>query len=197
MAKKKIEIKLDPNNARFHNDQNKDLINKSLDELGAGRSIVIDNDDTIIGGNGVFEEWQEMGKPVKVVESDGSELIVVKRTDLSYEDEKRKALAIADNSTSDLSYFDEEALDGEYYKDIDIDEWKGDYPEDDNGGLDGDENQRSSAVKYLKIGKYQIVITEEECNDLLQIAENYVEQHSIATGFGNFLVNCVKKAEDK
>ena len=84
------EIKFDKRNYRRHSDKNKQLIKKSLDELDAGRSIVIDNDGEIIGGNGVFEAWGN--KPVKVIESDGSELVVVKRTDLSTNDEKRKTI---------------------------------------------------------------------------------------------------------
>ena len=38
------EIKFDKRNYRLHNDENKRVIKKSLKELGAGRSIVIDNE---------------------------------------------------------------------------------------------------------------------------------------------------------
>lgn len=106
------EIKFDKRNYRRHGDKNKQLIKKSLDELGAGRSIVIDNDGEIIGGNGVFEAWGN--KPVKVIESDGSELVVVKRTDLSTNDEKRKKLAVMDNTTSDTSTFDMKLLKADF-----------------------------------------------------------------------------------
>lgn len=103
-------IKFDKRNYRKHNDRNKELIKKSLEECGAGRSIVIDNDDEIIAGNGIYEQAQALNIPVKVVETDGSELVVVKRTDLKTDDEKRKKLAIMDNSTSDTSEFDIELL---------------------------------------------------------------------------------------
>ena len=98
-----MKIKFDKRNYRKHNDKNKKLIKKSLDECGAGRSIVVDNEGEIIGGNGIYEAWGN--KPVKVIETDGSELVVVKRTDLNTDDEKRKKLAIMDNSTSDSSEF--------------------------------------------------------------------------------------------
>jgi len=101
-------IKHDKRNYRKHSDRNKALIQKSLSETGAGRSIVIDADNEIIGGNGVFEAWGD--KPIQVIESDGSSLIVVKRTDLKTDDPKRKQLAIMDNSTSDSSEFDMELL---------------------------------------------------------------------------------------
>lgn len=100
------EIKFDKRNYRKHNDKNKTLINKSLEECGAGRSILIDNEGEIIAGNGVYEQAQALNIPVKVVETDGSELIAVKRTDLAPDDERRKRLAVMDNSASDSSEFD-------------------------------------------------------------------------------------------
>ena len=69
---KKEEIKPDKRNYRIHNDKNKQLIKKSLDELGAGRSIVIDNDGEIIGGNGVFEAWGD--KPIRFIGSINEDL---------------------------------------------------------------------------------------------------------------------------
>lgn len=105
-------VKFDKRNYRKHGDKNKKLIRKSLDELGAGRSIVIDADGEIIGGNGVFEAWGD--RPIKVIESDGSELVVVQRTDLKTEDEKRKKLAIMDNSTSDTSTWDMSLLQADF-----------------------------------------------------------------------------------
>ena len=109
---RKEQIRLDSRNVRVHDERNKQAIAKSLKELGAGRSILIDSENVVIGGNGVFQEAQEIGLPVKVIESDGTELIAIKRTDLKTEDAKRKALAIADNRTNDLSFFDEEKLAG-------------------------------------------------------------------------------------
>ncbi len=103
-----INIKMDARNARKHSKDNKSQIKKSVDELGAGRSIVIDNDNEIIAGNGLFEQWGD--RPTKIIETTGDELIVVKRTDLNTDDEKRKALAIADNKTGDSSEFDDEVL---------------------------------------------------------------------------------------
>lgn len=100
------EIKLDGRNYRKHGDRNKKLIAKSLQENGAGRSIIIDAEDTIIGGNGVFEQAKALNIPLKIVETDGKELIAVKRTDLQPDDPRRTQLAIMDNSTSDSSEFD-------------------------------------------------------------------------------------------
>ena len=104
------ELKYDPRNYRIHTDKNKRLIRKSLEDCGAGRSILFDKNDCIIAGNGVYEQARELGLPVRIVESDGTELIAIKRTDLSTEDSRRKALALADNYTSDTSVFDFDAI---------------------------------------------------------------------------------------
>jgi hypothetical protein len=109
MAEKNV-IMLDAGNARVHDEENRLAIRNSLTDLGTGRSIVVDKENVIIAGNGVFEQAQELGLKVRVVESDGSELVVIKRTDLATDDDKRKALALADNKTSDLSFFDDNAL---------------------------------------------------------------------------------------
>ena len=104
------EIKFDKRNYRKHDTENKRLIKKSLEECGAGRSILIDGENEIIAGNGVYEQAQKLNMPVRIIETDGSEIVAIKRTDLKTSDEKRKQLAIMDNSTSDSSEFNLELL---------------------------------------------------------------------------------------
>lgn len=117
-----IEIKFDKRNYRKHSDKNKKVIRKSLEELGAGRSVLIDADGSLIAGNGVYEQAQRLGIPVEVVKTDGKKLVVVQRTDLHEDDDKRKRLALADNSASDTSEFDVELLKEDF--DLgELDEW--------------------------------------------------------------------------
>lgn len=104
------EIKFDKRNYRKHDDNNKRLIKKSLQECGTGRSILVDKEGEIIAGNGVYEQAKKLNMPVKVIETDGKELIAIKRTDLATSDDKRKQLAVLDNSTSDSSEFDMDLL---------------------------------------------------------------------------------------
>ena len=105
-AKKMTNIKFDAHNYRTHDEKNLKLIKKSLKELGAGRSIVIDSEGEIIAGNATYKQARELGLPVQVIETDGKRLIVVKRTDLKTQDKKRKRLALMDNSTSDKVQWD-------------------------------------------------------------------------------------------
>lgn len=115
-------VKFDRRNYRKHDDRNKKLIRKSLEELGAGRSVVIDAEDELIAGNGVFEQAEVLGLKTRVIETDGSELVIVKHTDLHTDDEKRRKLALADNATSDSSSWDVDALKADWEPE-ELDEW--------------------------------------------------------------------------
>ena len=107
-------IRPDKRYYRKHSDRNKKLIEKSLKECGTGRSIVVDSENEIIAGNGVFEQAKKLDLPIKVIETDGSEIIALKRTDLATEDEKRIKLAILDNSTADSSEMDYALLEKDF-----------------------------------------------------------------------------------
>jgi len=102
-------LKHDHKNARKRTDQSAELIKESLQRYGAARSIVIDENDRILAGNGTVEGAKAAGiQNVRVIETDGDEIIAIRRTGLS-EDEK-VGLALADNRTSDLSEWDQEML---------------------------------------------------------------------------------------
>ena len=110
------DLKSDKRNARRRTDRSATLIGESLKRYGAARSIVIDEDNTVLAGNGTLEQAQAAGiSNVRIIEADGDELIAVRRSNLS--DADKVGLAIADNRTSDLSDWDAEMLrqlDAEY-----------------------------------------------------------------------------------
>jgi len=101
---------LDPRNARRHPERNMSAVAASLCDLGAGRSIVVDADGVVIGGNAVYEKARELGIPVREIATKGDELVVVRRVDLATEDPRRKALALADNQIATLAEWDEVIL---------------------------------------------------------------------------------------
>lgn len=100
----------DPRNTRRRGKRAEASIRKSIETFGAGRSIVVDAAGQTIGGAGVLKQAQALGLKVREIESDGSELIVVRRTDLAPDDPRRHGLAVADNRTATLSEDDEDAL---------------------------------------------------------------------------------------
>lgn len=102
------ELKFDPKNARKHGQRNKDLIRRSLEEVGAGRSILVDGDNIIRAGNGVYEQAMNVGLKVRVVEAEPDELIAVKRGDLTGKAAERAALF--DNRAAETSEWEEDVL---------------------------------------------------------------------------------------
>ncbi len=103
------DLKSDHKNARRRTDRSSDLIKESLQRYGAARSIVIDEDNRILAGNGTIDGAKAAGiRRVRIVESEGDEVIAVRRTGLS--EEQKVGLALADNRTADLSEWDQEML---------------------------------------------------------------------------------------
>lgn len=162
-------IKLDPKNTRLHSEVNKDIINKSLTELGAGRSIVIDSEGFIVAGNGVFEQAKKLGLKTKIIETNGDELVVIKRTDLKYDDEKRRKLAIADNATGESSEWNYEELELE-----ELLEWGADvvdFPIEDLDAIEDDfevpDEIETDIVlgDIIEIGEHRLLCGDSTCSD--------------------------------
>ena len=115
------ELKNDHKNARKRTDRSSALIKESLKKYGAGRSIVIDEENRILAGNGTIAGARAAGiKNVRVIETEGDEIIAVKRKGLS--EDQKVGLALADNRTSDLSEWDKEML-HQLSEDHDVEPW--------------------------------------------------------------------------
>lgn len=99
----------DPRNTRKHGPRNLGVIAGSLREFGAARGIVIDESGTVLAGNGVLAAAAEAGiQGIRVVESDGSEIVAVRVSHLSPEAKAR--YAIADNRSAELADWDVDAI---------------------------------------------------------------------------------------
>lgn len=91
----------DDKNYNSGNEFGNSLIEKSLRNLGAGRSILIDKNNRIIAGNKTVENAVAIGlEDMQIVESDGTKIIAVKRTDIDLDSKKGRELALADNASA-------------------------------------------------------------------------------------------------
>lgn len=161
------DLKQDKRNYRKHNEKNISLIKKSVDDCGLGRSIVIDKNNEIIAGNGLVSAISK-NTPVKVIETDGSELVVVKRTDLDTNDEKRKQLAVMDNSASDSSEFDMELLgmdfDTDTLKEMGVDvEGIIDEKEIVEDEIPDEAEERCKRGDIWKLGEHRLMCGDSKC----------------------------------
>ena len=102
-------LSADKKNARKRTAQSAHLISESLKRYGAARSIVIDETGRVLAGNGTVEGAKAAGiTNVRVIETDGDEIIAVKRSGLT--EEEKVGLALADNRTAELSEWDADML---------------------------------------------------------------------------------------
>lgn len=102
----------DDKNMNKHSQYGMHLLEKSISELGLGRSILVDKNNRIIGGNGVTETASSLGlEDCIVVETQGDKLVVVKRTDIDIDSKQGRSLALADNSIANVNLeWDYEAM---------------------------------------------------------------------------------------
>jgi hypothetical protein len=75
------------------------MVVDALQEVGAVRSIVIDERGVVLAGNATIKAAGQAGLGcVKVVDADGSEIIAVRRTNLTESQKKRQALIFQKSS---------------------------------------------------------------------------------------------------
>lgn len=89
---------LDRSNARKHDKKNLEAIKGSLARFGQQKPIVVGSDNVVIAGNGTLEAARELGwTEIRVIRSE------LKGLD-------RTAFSLADNRTSELSFWNDEVL---------------------------------------------------------------------------------------
>jgi len=104
----------DPHNANVGTERGVFMLEESLQKTGAGRSIVVDKHGVVIAGNKTQQVAADLGLvEVIEVETDGNQVVVVKRTDLDLanDEERARLLAYYDNRASEVGLeWDAEAL---------------------------------------------------------------------------------------
>jgi hypothetical protein len=105
------DTKPDKRNARRHTPRNLAQIETSIQRDGFGRSILLANDGTIIAGNATTDAAGSAGlEDMLIVDSDGSKIIAVRRTDVEPGSERFINLALSDNRAAELADWDSEML---------------------------------------------------------------------------------------
>lgn len=133
------DLTFDDHNYNRGTEKGHKLMRKSFERFGAGRSILLDKDNRIIAGNKSTQAAQESGfKKVRVIETDGTELIAVKRTDIGLDSKEGRELALADNATtySNLDWNIEELQQSiAIIDDFNVSEWDVNVPDLSQEGL--------------------------------------------------------------
>src|SRR5579864_8887677 len=103
------ELVADPENRRRRTARGQKMLADSMAQVGAARSIVIDEDNAVLAGGGALEAAAVAGiTKLKVVDADGQTVIAVRRRGLT--PEAKRALAIYDNRTGELAEWNGDQL---------------------------------------------------------------------------------------
>ncbi len=116
----------DDKNFNMGSVEGEDMLDKSFDKFGAGRSILIDKNGRTIAGNKSLEAFKKKGgQKVLVVEADRDTLVAVKRNDIDLDSKDGREMALADNQTQAVNYVPDEDLISLTAQELNIDtgEW--------------------------------------------------------------------------
>lgn len=99
------DLVFDPHNANRHTPRGMGALEKSIQRLGLGRSVLVDRNNRVIAGNATAQKAGEVGAADRVVfvDVDGSTLVAVRRTDVDIDSAVGKELAVADNRVGELN----------------------------------------------------------------------------------------------
>lgn len=170
------DLTFDDKNFNRHTEFGMSLLEKSLRNNGAGRSILIDKNNRIIGGNGVVEVAGQIGlDKVRIVESDGSEIIAVKRTDIDLDSKQGREMALADNATAaaDLEWDSEILAEVTDEYDIELGDW-GVFLEDEE---EIKSDPRDNTKGFVKV---TLMLTDSEADELEKLCAMIDDTQEVA-----------------
>lgn len=99
----------DPDNARTHTPENLDAIGMALDEVGAARGIVIDENNTIWCGNATAREALKRGMKLLVIDRPSKDTLLAYRV-TGLTDREKKRMALFDNRAAELAKWNRKVL---------------------------------------------------------------------------------------
>ena len=134
MAKKQVQppVKLsdltpDPGNYNAGTEEGQAMLERSLQKLGFGRSILLDKHGRVLAGNKTLQGAQAAGfadEDLQVIQTDGKKVIALQRMDLDLDTQEGKNMALADNAVARTNIaWDFEALGKDGWTDETLGEW--------------------------------------------------------------------------
>lgn len=150
MGKTLKDLKFDEHNFNTHTPEGMELLKKSIQENGYGRSVLVDKNNNLIAGNGVAETAMKLGgAKTRFVEVQGDELVVVKRKDLDINTPEGRKMAYADNAvaSANLKWNEEELARAK-------EEW-GIVPEEWGKVQDADKAPKENYTRKIEIPTYE------------------------------------------
>lgn len=171
------------------------LLDRSFDKFGAGRSILIDKNNCIIAGNKSVKSAMSNGiGKCRVIETQGDELVAVRRVDIDLSSTEGREFALADNATAKANFsldynkimqaVEDVKLDAEAWGIKDLDKLVEKSKESKKTKVE----KREEDKKKFIFKRYSIPMTDEEYEQLINLVDEYFDDYGVVVGFiGNLL----------
>ena len=169
----------DRRNANLHSERGTYMVSRSLEKLGAGRSILIDRDNEIIAGNLTAEQAASMGlEEVIIVPTDGKTLVAVQRMDMDLDDPTTAAreMAYADNRAAVVSIdFDPVIIAEDVGAGMDLGDWWQDFELEEMGVI-GASNGAADSSEVDYDSEHLILIECSSEQHQAQLLERFISE---------------------
>lgn len=120
------ELVIDDDNVNDGTERGQELLDSSIEQFGAGRSVLIDKDNKLMAGSHVLKSAKKNGiKKVILVDTEGEVLVAVRRKDIDLDTKEGRELALADNAVgkANLSWNKEALKKAEEEFGVDREDW--------------------------------------------------------------------------
>jgi hypothetical protein len=164
------DLSFDQSNINKGSEWGTALLERSLSEVGAGRSVLADKNGVLIAGNKTIEAAGALGlSKIKVVQTTGEEIVVVQRTDLDINSKAGAKMKILDNTVSKHNYIEDAEISEAVCEDYAID--------GEQYGLSGAPEHEDTKIKKIAVEPYEKthVLISFPPDRMLQL-QNLIEQ---------------------
>lgn len=169
-----------------------EMLDYSIKAFGVGKGVLVDENNRIVAGNKTVQAAIKAGiKKIRIVETDGTELVAVKRTDVDLDTKKGREFALADNVVGNVNFDIDyskvrEAMDKvEMHPEI----WDVEMPKDKTlARWDGGPNEGASKFASFAFNVYNIIMSDDESEVLQEKAKAYNKEHGTMDGFIGMLI---------
>ena len=198
----------DDHNFNKGTEEGAQLIERSFKDYGAGRSVFIDRNNRLVGGNKAQKGFKGAGfRKVVIVDSDADTLVAVRRKDVDLDSKEGRDMALLDNLTTQKNLaWDEvelqqvganvEGFDVEDFG-VSIDQLPGNpfdadqaETEDEDGGMliQGEGDAVGTECHFIKFGRIQIPLSDEDNERFTQICDEYFKKYGVFVGLGHEII---------
>jgi len=173
----------DPKNANKGTARGRGMLETSLQKYGFGRSVLLDKNNVIMAGNKTIESAGGIGmENVRIIETDGTEIIAVKRTDLDANSKQGRELAIADNRVGEVGLeWDKEVLESLEFEGVGIADFFPSEDKDDIQDISEIEEEIEPFEKthiLLSFPPEKLILIKEYLDEIIKIEGIEYEQSS-------------------